>query len=152
MSDAKPNHHIEIDVKTMQVKLWDLGPSKPVPPVKPEPPKGKDGDPDYELAKIEFRDLIEEYAAALKAHKRDKDWHKAWWEENGGPIQVQAWSVDAKEMLERAPERYVTSLPKNLKPGPGHQRALEREQNRATEFAAGEARDPHFGTSKGIAA
>jgi hypothetical protein len=35
-----------------------------------------------------------------------------------GPAQINHWSTDAGDMLERDPERYVEKLPPGVEPGP----------------------------------
>ncbi len=49
---------------------------------------------------------------------------RAWERENGGPVEVEAHTVQAGEMLERDPARYVEALPEGVTPGPksGHDR------------------------------
>jgi hypothetical protein len=48
----------------------------------------------------------------------------AWARENDGPVEIEAHTVHAGEMLERDPGRYVDVLPRGLRPGPksGEQR------------------------------
>lgn len=155
-SDA--NTHMIADRGTQMVVLWDLGPQKPVAPKRPTAPKGKDGDPEFDLAKVEFQEELEAYQVALKAHQKAKTEYAGWLENVGGPIEQTKWSVDAADALARDPKRYCISastrghsnlpnrgLPEGVKPGKGH---LE-EQRR---IAAGESdleqlkkRDPVFG-------
>jgi hypothetical protein len=99
-TDMPPN---SFDIQ--QVILWDIGPSKPVAPKRPVMPKvfkeKKEGDPEYDLAKIEMADQLEEYAEALKRWKQEKidfaDWHKR----NDGPVEIAFWSCDAADALAR---------------------------------------------------
>jgi len=49
------------------VVLWDIGSLKPAPPAKPALPKGKEGDAEYDVAMVEFREALDEYQIAYKA-------------------------------------------------------------------------------------
>jgi hypothetical protein len=109
-TDLPPN---SFDIQ--QVILWDIGPMKPVAPRRPEvPKKGKEGDPEYDLAKIEFSGALEEYDTALKRWKQEKidyaDWHKR----NGGPVELSFWSCDAADALARDDANAPISMVKVL--------------------------------------
>lgn len=155
-SDA--NTHMIQDRGTQMVVLWDLGPQKPTAPKRPAAPKGKEGDPEFDLAKIEFQDVLDEYQTALKAFGQAKKDYADWLKRVGGPIELTMWSCDAADSLARDPKRYCVSaatrgheklpnrgLPEGIKPGQG-----QIEQQR--RIAAGDSdleqlrrRDPVFG-------
>lgn len=154
---------------TMRVKLWDLGPSKPVAPGKPKPPKGQDGDPDYELAKIEFREVLDQYADDLKRYAQAKKEYAQFLTQWGGPYEIEMWSVDARDALinhgennqyGHPPRYYVKDrrlpndgLPEGMKPGHGHRTQLERRAAGDAEFEEQRRKDPQFGAAaQGVAA
>ncbi len=83
-----------------RVWMWDIGPEKPGVPKRPVPPQGKDNDPEYQLAKVEFAEALEEYQAALRKAKHDKQEHADWHRRNGGPIEHLFDAPSAKEALE----------------------------------------------------
>jgi len=151
-----------------RVYLWDIGPEKPAPPIRPPLPKGKEGDPEYDLAKVEFADALARYDAELKEHGRRKAEYASWERQCGGPVEMEFWSVNAREALdsdvravaegrqtrrrwylssrtrgsERLPNR---GLPEGMKPGHG-QADLERtRKERDADFADAMRRDPIFG-------
>jgi hypothetical protein len=151
-----------------KVILWDVGPEKPRAPARPALPKGKEGDPEFDLAKVEFRDALERYDAELKQHALLKAQYSDWERKCGGPVEVEFWSIDAEHALAhdrtavqegRQTRRrwYVSSrtrgkgklpnrgLPEGMKPGHG-QDMLER-QLREGDFDLAVARrsDPIFG-------
>jgi hypothetical protein len=171
-TDLPPN---SADIQ--QVILWDIGPTKPVAPKRPTVPKvfkeSKEGDPDYDLAKIDFAEQLEDYQEALKAWKKAKadfaDWHK----QNGGPIEIPFWSCDAADALARdaaaAPIdedgnkqlRYFISsrtrgysalpnrgLPAGRKPGHGQGELERRMREGDADLAAARRADPVFGTQE----
>lgn len=84
-----------------RVILWDIGPEPPRPPAKPVAPKGKDGDPEFELAKVEFEEQIDVYRQALKAFKLAREDYADWHGRNGGAIEIDFWSCDAADALGR---------------------------------------------------
>lgn len=168
-TDMPPN---SADIQ--QVILWDIGPSKPVAPKRPDLPKGKEGEPEYDLAKIEFAEALEEYQEALKTWKRQKtefaDWHK----QNGGPVEISMWSCDAFDALQRdaanAPVatnkageevkqlRYFVSsrtrghshlpnrgLPPGRKPGQGQSELERRMREGDADMVNARRADPVFG-------
>lgn len=83
--------------ETSQVWLWDMGPEKPVEPKKPIPPKGRDGDPDYEIEKVVFADALVDYKDALELFKTQKKEYAVWLRRVGGPIEVLFASPDARD-------------------------------------------------------
>lgn len=132
----------------LMVRIWDLGPKKPEAPKKPDVPKGKDGDPEFELAKIEFEGALVIYRADLIAYGRARIDYDNWQANMGGPAELEMWSVGAKDAKARDPDRYVDKLPRGVKPGPGHFKNLEREQERMSEQDEAARRDPQFGEQR----
>lgn len=142
-----------------QVVLWDLGPKKPAAPQRPKPPSGKEGDPEFDLAVLEFRtEALPAYESALLAYKRDKADYEKFERDWGGPHEVQFWSVDAADALQRDPKRYCISsrtrgygnlknhgLPVGAKPGHGHDVQRAREKQAEADLVAAGRRDPVFG-------
>jgi hypothetical protein len=85
--------------QSIMVVLWDCGPERPTPPERPETPRGKAGDPQYDLAVIELKEKIEDYEVALKAFGAALRHHEAWWRRHGGPVEQTFWSCDARDAL-----------------------------------------------------
>lgn len=140
------------------VMLWDIGPTKPVAPKRPVAPKGKEGDPEHDLAVIEFKQELEDYDAELKAFKSAKAEYADWQKRQGGAVELRMFSCDAYDALERSPKRYFISastrgyeklknsgLPEGHQPGHGHEENIRRAQAGEAEFAAARASDPVFG-------
>ena len=149
------------EAHTQMVVLWDKGPGKPVPPKRPEVPKGKEGDPEYDLAMVDFREGMEEYEAALKRYKQQKIEHADFVRNNGGPYEITMWSCDAADALARAPERYCISaktrgyeklknrgLPIGMTPGHGQAAQEERERQGNIDLEALRRADPVFGQAE----
>lgn len=157
--------------QTSQVWLWDCGPPPPVAPKRPAAPKGTEGNPDFDLAMIEFNIAKDEYAAELKAHGQRKVEFADFEKRYGGPYLIQRWSVDASEALAndaravkegRQPQRryYLSSrtrgyetlpnggLPSGLKPGHGHAENIRREREGDVDMELARQRDPVFGTQE----
>lgn len=86
--------------RASMVVLWDCGPEKPKPPVRPIAPKGSAGDPEYDLAVIELHDAREQYEIDLKAYGAAKREHEIWWRKNGGAVECQMWSCDARDAIQ----------------------------------------------------
>lgn len=144
---------------SMFVILWDIGPQKPSAPVKPPLPKGKEGEPEYDIAMIEFKEGLDAYAEARKAYLVALSEHSRWQKDQGGAIERQFYSCDAFDALSRDPERYYISastrgherlknhgLPAGYKPGRGHAENVRRAEEGEAEFAALKRADPVFGT------
>jgi hypothetical protein len=152
----------------LKVWVWDCGPEEPVFPVAPEAPTGKDGDPKYDLAKIQFKRTLKGYEAALEKYEADEKDHAKWQRDSGGPIERLMWSVDARDALvndaravkdgrQKEPRYHISSrtrgyeklknggLPAGMKPGHGQQANLEREVAGHAELAKALRADPVFG-------
>jgi len=154
------------------VYLWDIGPPKPEPPRRPAVPKGgKEGEPEFDLAKLEFDIAMENYKTDLLSHAARKAEYATFERQWGGPHEEKMWSVDARDALERdaraveegrqAVKRWFMSartrgyeklpnggLPSNMKPGPGHFDNLRREQEGDADMAAAKRSDPVFGNQE----
>ena len=169
MSDfafTKVTSNVEQDLRAMMVVLWDLGPKKPDMPKKPAAMKKpsdhkgdwKEGDPDFDLAAIEFNETLEAYKAARAQYQRELkdfgDWHKRY----GGPFEIAMYSCDAHDALERDPKRYCISartrgrgdlknfgLPEGVKPGPAQDENMRRIKAGEEDLRVALARDPVFG-------
>jgi hypothetical protein len=150
------------------VWLWDCGPEEPMLPEPPEPPTGKDGEPKYDLARLQYKRELKRYEDALiafeAAEKEFQRWHKV----EQGPLELRFDSTLARDALlhdARAVEdgrqekrRYYLSsrtrgseklrnlgLPNGVEPGKGHQRALELQIAGDAAFVEILKADPHFG-------
>jgi hypothetical protein len=164
-TDLPPN---SFDIQ--QVILWDVGPMKPVAPKRPSIPeilkKGKEGDAEYDLAKIEMAELLEDYATALKRWKQDKIEYAAWGDR--GAIELPFWSCDAADALandakavadgRQASLRYYISartrghgnlpnlgLPEGKKPGKAQAEQERRAREGDADLVAARKADPVFG-------
>jgi len=131
---------VKEDTESLRRKVWDLGPDKPVAPVKPDQPKTDDA-----IAKMEYEEAAELYVAAIKAFRAQKAAYDRWREINDGPVQIEMWTVDLRDAIARAPGRYVPQLPKGVKPGKGHFANLARQEAEDAEFRRVAATDPIFG-------
>lgn len=149
------------DREIARVWLWDLGPEKPNAPTRPQPPNGKEGDPKYDLAVIEFKDQLVDYEAALRGYKQALIDYEAWQTRFGGPYAFSQHSVDARDTLERDPKRYCVmsrtrghshlknqGLPDGVKPGRAHFENLERERAAGIDLENARRRDPVFGEAE----
>jgi len=148
----------ESDNRLMHVFLWDLGPSKPAAPKRPKAPVGKEGDPEYDLAMIEFTEAKADYESELKAYKQAKLDYADFEKRYGGPYEIMQWSCDAQDTLTRDPDRYCISsrtrgyeklknggLPAGMKPGHGQAENLRRLAEGNADLAEARRRDPQFG-------
>lgn len=151
----------EVDNQSMIVVLWDLGPSKPVPPERPTPPKGEIGDPLHDLAVIEFKQELEDYEAALKTFRQAKTEFADFQKRYGGPIEIERYSCDAQDALDRDSKRYVISsrtrgheklknrgLPIGVKPGHGQDENMRRRAEGEADLEQLRRADPVFGTQE----
>jgi hypothetical protein len=144
---------------TLRVWLWDTGPIPPIAPARPKPPKGQEGDPEYDLAMIDFREQMHDYEKALLNYRRAKEDHADWFEKYKGPFEFRQWSCDARVSLERDPKRYFVSsrnpgwektknlgLPKGMEPGEWHYKNQERIAAGEADEAEERRQDPVFGS------
>lgn len=152
----------------MQVWLWDCGPTEPDLPEPPEAPTGKEGDPKFDLQKLQFRRKLKHYEDALLAYEKNLADFKDWQTRYGGPIELQFWSCDARDALlndkaavdegRQVAARYHIShrtrgyekvvnmgLPEGVKPGRSHQENMRREADRAADLHQAMMADPVFG-------
>jgi len=83
------------------VILWDIGPHKPTAPKRPDSPRGKPGQPEYDLSMLEFKEELEAYEAALKAYSLAKTEYANWQKRQGGAIELTMYSCDAFDALDR---------------------------------------------------
>jgi len=151
-----------------RVYLWDIGPEKPMPPKRPVPPQGKENDPGYQLEKVEFNESLEEYQAAIRKAKVDKDEHAKWHRRNGGPIECLFDAPSAIEALEsdkraidegrQTKQRWYLSartrghaklpnrgLPEGMRAGHGQAEQERRAAEGESDLIAARRSDPVFG-------
>jgi|SRR5882757_5503026 len=140
------NSDTHADTNRLLVKIWDLGPDAPEPPAKPELPKGKEGSPEHDLALIDFKADLAKYEDGLKAFGQAKKDFTAWHTTYEGPYQIEMYSVDAREAIQIAPDRYVIELPKGRKAGKWHIEEQQRQKAAQRSFARTVASDPIFGS------
>jgi len=154
-----------------KVWLWDCGPPKPEMPKRPVPPKGEEGQPDHDLAMIEFREQIIDYEGALKDYRARKIEYDKFQADYGGPYERECWSADATDALTRdenavkagrqaALRWFISSrnhgwghlknsgLPNGMKPGHGQAELKRREAEGEADLAALRRRDPVFGATE----
>jgi hypothetical protein len=154
-----------------RVVLWDVGPSRPIPPSRPKPPKGAEGDPEFDLAKLEFRDELEAYDEALRRYKKQREDFKDFETRWGGPHEISMWSADARDALtndaravaerrQDAPRYFMSSrtrgsenlansgLPPKMSPGRGHEAEMERLRQSGVDLRTMQRRDPVFGEQR----
>jgi hypothetical protein len=98
---SKVTNSLGPELAKTHVIMWDIGPHKPIAPKRPKTPTGKLGQPDFDLAMVEFKEQLEDYEAELKAYSRAKQEYAAWQKNEGGAIERVMWSVDAFDALER---------------------------------------------------
>lgn len=158
---TKVTSNNEVDNASMMVVLWDLGPSKPEAPKRPKAPKGNEGEPEYDLALVDFRMEMEDYETALRKHKADKIAYAKFEKDYGGAYEITMWSVDAHDALERDPKRYCISsktrghgrlknggLPIGVKPGHGQSEVERRAREGDADLEVLRRADPVFGTQE----
>ena len=141
---------MNVENNNLKQKVWDLGPVRPEapkPPVAPEEAsfKGASKVADYEVAKIQFDDALIDYKSALRIYADRMAEYSKWRRDNGGPVEIEMWSVNAREALANDPERYRRALPKGEKPGKTDHENKRKAELRLIEDAAAAKRDPHFG-------
>lgn len=149
-----------------EVVWWDIGPERPIAPKKPALPKvGKSGDPEYDLAKVEFDIELENYKETLLAYERAKKAFALW---KSGPVEfTQDSSIahdtemnDARAVAEgrQTKRRFYMSastrgygnlpnhgLPEGMKPGQGQAEIERRKAEQVADMVAAGQADPVFG-------
>lgn len=139
--------------RTGKVDIWDLGPqTAPVPPAPPtEPDKSLKG---HELAaaQVEYEDAMIGYKNNLRAYTAARNAFREWKGNNGGPMKIEFWGIDAIHALETEPDRYKLDLPKGMQPGRAQLEAEERAKAEREELDRAAAIDPQFGSQNGVTA
>lgn len=182
MSEIRLNEHVKLsnvgdglaamaDRERSMIFVWDCGPAIPEAPKRPVAPKGKEGDPEHDLAVVDFRQALVEYENDIKTYGARKTEYAQFQKQWGGPYEIKFWSVDARDALERdknavdegrqpGKRYYISSrtrgydglpnggLPGNLKPGAGHFENLRREREGDADVEAARRADPVFGTQE----
>lgn len=133
-----------------KVDIWDLGPQRPVAPKEPAPVDTKLKGTDLAIAEVEYEDAIDLYKRELRAYAALKRDHERWHRDNGGPVKVELWGVDATHATESFKERYKLDLPKGVKAGPAQIEAEKLAEAEGMELAALRERDPNFGKPQGV--
>lgn len=141
--DGKPQ--IVDDAPPMYFQIWDLGPSEPVAPTRPKPPKGDVGEPEHDLAMIDFKRELAAYETGLETYGRQKREYLEWNDRFGGPYQIAWLSPDAREAMQNDPKRYVEKLAKGVKPGKWQAEQEARLAQAERDMKTLAARDPVFG-------
>ena len=99
LSNVGPGLAAMADRERSMVYLWDCGPTAPSAPKRPVAPRGKEGDPEFDLAMVDFRQALLDYEADLRTYGARKDEFAKWQTQNGGPFEIKMWSVDARDAL-----------------------------------------------------
>lgn len=152
-----------------QVRVWDVGPEEPMPPREPIEPVGKSGEPKYEMGKLRYQKALKKYSKDLDEYEKLQTEYEKWHRQNGGPIELFWWSIDAQQNMQKdmaavkegrqsKPRYYVSTrtrgwknrapnlgLPEGLKPGHGQADLERRALEHDSEFAAAMRSDPVFG-------
>jgi hypothetical protein len=152
-----------------RVILWDIGPEEPKPPQRPLLPKGQgEGDPAYDLAKVEFARELQKYEGDLVMFARRRDEYAEWQRTLNGPVEREFWSVDAADALNRdlvavregrqSRRRWYLSsrtrgseklsnrgLPEGMAPGRGQSEIERRRIEENAELEVAMRSDPVFG-------
>jgi hypothetical protein len=142
-----------------KVDLWDLGPQvepkAPVPPVAPDTPDDRlkgaalaHAVAEHAAASLEYEDEVERYKDKLRRWTADRKAHRAWHDEQGGPIKIELWGVDARHALEKEPDRYKLDLPRGAKPGRAQVQADAAHAAEIDELKRAAALDPQFGAGQ----
>ena len=157
------------NAEVSKVWIWDTGPEKPVNPVKPIPPKGKDGDPEYDLAMVMFKEDLKAFEEGRETYKRMLKEYAEFERKYGGPFEFSQWSCDARNTFDYDAEAkadgrqtrlrfYLSSrtrgnshapnggLPEGMKPGHGQADILRREREGMEDLIAARRADPVFGS------
>lgn len=130
-----------------KVDLWDLGPqvAPKAPPPPAEPDKAKLKGHELAAAELEYEDACEIYKQKLREFTTAKRIYFETQEQNGGPIKVELWGVDARHALEREPDRYKLDLPRGIKAGRAQVEAEQQAEAEADAMSRTRASDPQFG-------
>lgn len=83
----------------MKAWLWDCGPEEPGLPEPPSAPQGREGDPKYDLAKVQFRRALKAYEEQLLLYEQRAAEFKDWNIRMGGPMERLFYSCDARDAL-----------------------------------------------------
>ena len=157
------------NAEVSKVWIWDIGPEKPVNPKKPVAPKGRDGDPEYDLACVEFKEALKDYEEDRERYKKALKDHADFERKFGGPFEFSQWSCDARNTFDYDADAvkdgrqtrlrfYLSSrtrgnsqatnggLPEGLKPGHGQADILRREREGMEDLIAARRADPVFGS------
>lgn len=134
--------------------IWDMGPqTAPVPPAPPNKPDDRLKGHELAAAEVEYEDQLVVYKDQLRAYTAARKDYQAWHAQNGGPVKIEQWGVDAIHSLTIEPKRYLLDLPKGLKPGHAQLAAEERAAKEREELERAAAMDPQFGNQQtGVAA
>jgi hypothetical protein len=93
--------------------IFDLGPQQPRELDAPLDPPDARSQADmvlYEEDMVRRARLLREYGAE----------RTRWLEQNGGPVELDMYAIDAARTLQRDPRRYVEKLPEGVEVGPKH--------------------------------
>lgn len=134
-----------------KVDLWDTGPRRPEPPASPSEPDTKLKGADLAAAQIEHEDACERYKQQLRDFAAAKRAYSDWHDENGGPIKVELWGIDARHAMEIEPGRYKLDLGRGQKPGRAQIEADEQAELEAEQMNKTRASDPQFGQQRAVA-
>lgn len=96
---SKYSNTLVDDLRSMHAWLWDTGPTEPELPEPPDPPAGKEGEPKYDLAKIQYKRKLKAYEEALLAYERQTVEYNDFQRRYGGPIEMRFYSVDAMDAI-----------------------------------------------------
>lgn len=144
-----------ISIPTIRVKanskvdVWDLGPLRPEAPKEPEAVNDKLKGADLAVAQVEYEDATDLYKRDLRAYAALKREHERWHTENGGPVKVELWGIDATHAINSWGERYKLDLPRGVKPGKAQIAAEEMAAAEGVDLALARERDPAFGKPQG---
>jgi hypothetical protein len=142
-----PLHRVKDNGK---IDLWDVGPSRPIPPDAPADVDARLKGHELAMAQNDYDDAMEIYMLKLREFSAEKRNFQSWHENNGGPVKIEFWGIDAIYALDNGPERFKLDLPRGVKPGKAQIDAEEMARAEGMELAAARERDPNFGKPQGI--